>query len=68
MLPGDEYRFDGAEFLIPKEAATDLSKHWFVVEMEDLALEVPAKDGPVEGYAFANSCRDVFIKKKTSDD
>ncbi|HKQ51763.1 MAG TPA: hypothetical protein VJT74_05295 [Pyrinomonadaceae bacterium] len=64
MLPGDEYRFDGAEFLIPKEAATDLSRHWFVVEMEDVALEVPSKGGAVEGYAFANSCPDVFIKKE----
>ncbi len=68
MLPGDEYRFDGAEFLIPKLSETDLSKHWLVVEMEDIALELPAEEDSVEGYAFANSCRDVFIKKKPSDD
>lgn len=64
MLPGDEYVFDGVEFVIPKRAATDLTKHWFVVQMDDLLVEGPTEDGTVEGFAFANSRRDIFVKKE----
>ena len=63
MLPGDEHRFDGVEFVIPKEAATDLAKHWFVVQMDDLVFEHPTKKEPSQGYAFADSCQDIFVKK-----
>ena len=63
MFPGDEYTFDGVEFIIPKEATTDLAKHWFVVQMDDFIYENPTKKESVEGYAYAHSCRDIFVKK-----
>jgi hypothetical protein len=63
MRPGDEYRLDGVEFFIPKRLTTDLSKYWFVVQMDDWVLNPPAGDEPSEGFAFANSCRDIFVKK-----
>ncbi len=66
MLPGDEYRFDGVEFFIPKRLTTDLSKHWLVVQMDDLVLNFPSRAEPTEGYAFASSCRDIFIKKQAA--
>lgn len=68
MLPGDEYRFDGVEFFIPKRLTTDLSKHWFVVQMDDWILNFPAGAAPTEGFAFANSCRDIFVKGKNARD
>ena len=63
MLPGDEYPLDAIEFTIPKEATTDLSKHWFVVQMDDLIIDHPTKNEPAQGYAFADSCHDIFVKK-----
>jgi hypothetical protein len=63
MSPGDEHTLDGAEFTIPKEPTTDLSKHWFVVQMDDLVLDHPTRHEPMQGYAFADSCKDIFVKK-----
>ncbi|HYG80565.1 MAG TPA: hypothetical protein VD861_09270 [Pyrinomonadaceae bacterium] len=68
MLPGDEYRFEGVEFFIPKRLATDLSKHWLVVQMDDWVLNHPVRAEPTEGFAFASSCRDIFIKKGNAED
>jgi hypothetical protein len=31
--------------------------------MDDLVLEHPTKDEPSQGYAFADSCHDIFVKK-----
>ena len=44
---------------IPIDPTIDLSKHWFVVQMNDTALDVP-KEERVAGYAFAHSSRDIF--------
>jgi hypothetical protein len=63
MLPGDEYGLDGVEFFIPKKLTTDLSKHWLVVQMDDWTRDVHEGDEPSEGFAFAHSCRDIFVKK-----
>ncbi|HWT02161.1 MAG TPA: hypothetical protein VN256_18060 [Pyrinomonadaceae bacterium] len=68
MLPGDEHRFDGVEFFIPKRLTTDLSKHWLVAQMDDWVLNFPAGAGPTEGFAYASSCRDIFTKKKNAED
>jgi hypothetical protein len=68
MRPGDEYRFDGVEFFIPKKLTTDLSKHWFVVQMDDWTRDVHEGDEPSEGFAFANSCRDIFVQGKKAED
>jgi hypothetical protein len=66
MVPGDQYRFDGVEFFIPKKLTTDLSKHWFVVQMDDWVLNFPAGAAPSEGFAYASSCRDIFVRTKTA--
>jgi len=63
-MPGDEYTFDGLEFTIPKPAATDLTKHWFVVQMDDFIVDAPLEDGTVEGFAYAHSCKDIFFKEE----
>ena len=62
MNPGDEYSLGAAHFYIPKEETTELAKYWFVIQMDDLVLDHP-KGGPVEGYAFARSCKDIFTQK-----
>ena len=62
MNPGDEYSLGAVRFYIPKEETTELAKHWFVVQMDDLVLDHP-KGTPVEGFAFAQSCKDIFIPK-----
>ena len=67
MMPGDEYPLGPVHFSIPKEETTDLSKHWLVVQMDDLALDHP-KGEPVEGFAFAQSCKDIFIPKKKHEE
>lgn len=66
MIPGDEYSFAPVHFSIPKEATTDLSQRWFVVQMDDLTLDL--KDEPAEGFAFAHSRRDIFTRKSVKDE
>jgi hypothetical protein len=68
MRPGDEYRFDGVEFFIPKKLTTDLSKHWFVVQMDDWTTDVHEGNEPSEGFAFAHSCRSIFAQGKKAAD
>lgn len=62
MLPNDEYQLGPISFWIPKEADVDLSKHWLVVRMDDIALDVAGKE-PRDGYAYAQSCRDIFVRR-----
>ncbi|HYE63954.1 MAG TPA: hypothetical protein VD966_00135 [Pyrinomonadaceae bacterium] len=62
MSPNDEYTLGPAHFSIPKETSTDLSKHWLVVQLEDVVLDVP-ESKQKKGYAFAHSCRDIFTKR-----
>ena len=66
MTPGDEYTLDSIQFSIPKEETTDLSRQWFVVQMDDLALD-PPNGRLVEGFAFAHSCRDIFVQKRKQE-
>ena len=66
MTPGDEYTLGPVHFSIPKEETTDLSKHWFVVQMDDNALDLPS-GGQSAGFAFAHSCKDIFIPKKKQE-
>ena len=61
MRPGDEYKLAGLYFQIPRDAAADLSKRWLVVETEELALDVPEESRNRKGYAFAHSCRCIFV-------
>ncbi len=62
MLPNDEYELGPMSFWIPKEADLDLAKHWLAVQMDDIALDVNEKE-PKDGYAFAQSCRDIFVRQ-----
>ena len=62
MKPGDEYVFQGDIYLnIPKEPTTDLSKYWFVVQMDDITLD-HTNGEPRQGYALAMSCKDIFSR------
>ena len=62
MSPGDEFDLDVIQFSIPKEEATDLTKHWFVVELEDVVLDLPERERK-PGYAYAHSRRDIFSQQ-----
>jgi hypothetical protein len=62
MLPNDEYQLGPISFWIPKEAGADLSRHWMVVQMDDIALDIPG-DEERNGYAFAQSYRDIFVSR-----
>lgn len=60
MYPGDEYSLGTVNFSIPKEETTDLSKHWLVIYMDELVLDHPKKQEPMQGFSLAISCRDIF--------
>ena len=60
MSPKEEYFLRDLSFLIPKEGNTDLSKRWFVAEIQTNVLDVPDQRDQV-GYVFAFSCKDVFV-------
>ena len=62
MFPGDTYDLGTLYFEIPLEETDDLTKHWLVVQMEDNALD--AQDEERAGYAFAHTCRDIFVPRK----
>lgn len=63
MTPGDEIEFGAIYFSIPRYADMDLQKHWLLVQLSDFVLDVPGEK-PIEAYAFAHSCRDIFYGKK----
>jgi len=65
MYPRDEYSLGTAYFSIPKDKATDLSKYWIVVELGDNIL-YSIDEEPVEGFAYAHSSRDIFVKKENT--
>lgn len=66
MRPREEYRLDDAHFLIPKGRDADLTKRWFVVEIQTDPIPAPEKYLG-RGYVFANSCKDIFSQlEKTS--
>jgi hypothetical protein len=63
LTPGDQIEFGAIYFSIPRYADLDLQKQWLLVQMSDLVMDMP--DGkPMEAYAFAHSCRDIFYGKK----
>jgi hypothetical protein len=63
MSSGDEVELGAMYFSIPRYADLDLQKHWLLVQMNELVLDLPGEK-PLEGYAFAHSCRDIFYGKK----
>jgi hypothetical protein len=63
MLPGDEYSLGSIHLSIPKEETTDLTKHFFVIYMDDLVLDHP-KGKPMQGFSLAVSCRDIFMQRQ----
>jgi hypothetical protein len=62
LSPREEYRLAGLYFQIPRSEGADLSSRWLVVEAEETALDLPANDPDVKGYAFAHSRRNVFAE------
>ncbi|MBD0326766.1 MAG: hypothetical protein ICV68_10055 [Pyrinomonadaceae bacterium] len=63
MFPGDEYSLGAVHFSIPKEETTDLTKHFFVIYMDDLVLDHP-KGKPMQGFSLAVSCKDIFTQRQ----
>lgn len=61
MSPKEENSFFNLHFSIPKDRETDLSKRWFVVEIQTDAIDAPPIKG--RGYVFAFSCKDIFTKQ-----
>ncbi len=60
MSPGEEHTLTSLHFSIPKETSTDLSKHWFVVELEDVILDLGEEEKRRTGYSYAHSDRSIF--------
>ena len=60
MSPRDEYRLAGLHFQIPRNADTDLTKRWLVVEIGETSLDLPDGEGDGKGYHFAHSRRNIF--------
>lgn len=60
LSPREEHRLAGLRFQIPRNAKTELSGRWLVVEAEEISLDGTDEDGGVKGYAFAHSRRDLF--------
>lgn len=65
MKVRETYTFNSARFLIPKNASTDLSKHWLVVEIEATSLDGKYA-GISPGYSYAHSQRNIFSSQDTS--
>lgn len=62
MNPGDKVTFHDLYFDIRFDTFTDLSKHWLMVQIEDIALDVP-EERLQKGYAFAHSSCNIFTHK-----
>jgi len=58
MSPREEYTITDLHFSLPKERT--LEKRWFVVEMQEDAVDLPPSDKEKKGYAYAHSCPDIF--------
>lgn len=59
MAPGDKFEFNEVFLDIPLDPTVDLSTHWLVLQIEEIALDIPDQ-GDRKGYAFAHSACDVF--------
>ena len=67
MRPREEHPLYNFSTTIPFERGMDLSKRWFVVEIQIDSIDVlDGKDR--RGYAYAFSCKDIFssCERKTS--
>jgi hypothetical protein len=62
MYPKDLYSLGELYFIIPIDNSVDLSKHWFVAEVEESLLDVGVER---KGYAYAHSYKDVFRRNKS---
>jgi hypothetical protein len=60
MSPGDKFEFSDVYLDIPLDPSIDLSTHWLVLQIEEIALDLPSDKGDRKGYAFAHSACDVF--------
>lgn len=66
MRPKEQQVFYGLYFSIPKKKGIDLSKRWFVVNIEDEILD-PPPDKPEfsgRGSCFAHSCKNIFAESE----
>ncbi len=64
MSPKEEYTLYGLYFSIPKESTIDLTKRWFVVEIETEPLDV-LQEKNRRGHVYAFSCKDIFLPPDT---
>lgn len=59
MGPGEKFEFNEVSLDIPLEPTTNLSKHWLVLMIEEVSLDLPDLQDR-KGYSFAHSDCDVF--------
>ncbi|HKO96309.1 MAG TPA: hypothetical protein VJU86_04920 [Pyrinomonadaceae bacterium] len=59
MSAGDKLKLDEMYFEIPLEVATDLSKHWLMMQIEEIALDLADSESRI-GFSFAHSACDIF--------
>lgn len=68
MSPRQEHILTDLHFSLPKESTLDLESRWFVVEMEEDAVDLPPMDKEKRGYAFAHSCKHIFARGDLTSD
>lgn len=62
LKPRDEYRLAGLYFQVPRSEGADLSKRWFVVQIEETSIDLPDDAKEASGYALAHSRRNIFAE------
>lgn len=60
MSPKEEYALYNLYFFIPKDSGIDLTKRWFVAEIQTDPLDLPEEKSKT-GYVYAFSCKDIFL-------
>lgn len=67
MTPRQEHILADLHFSLPKESTLDLERRWFVVEMQEDALDLPPMEEK-KGYAFVHSCKEIFAPGSNQKD
>ena len=62
MSPREEHTLTDLHFSLPKESTLDLEKRSFVVEMQEDALDMPPREDGKKGFAYAQSCENLFAR------
>lgn len=63
MAVNQDLNLSNLEFIIPKGASIDLSKHWLIFEMSEYILDKGEQEARIRGTSYAHSSRNIFGTK-----